>query len=115
MPSKKKPAAPVPTHVYVVMGEDHTEDSEPVTDWPVAAYLDKECAELHARHANTHADFDDFPADPGDDESDRYERWLEESNPFDDTYENGQVEAHYYVLEVPLYPHPDKYLEEKGV
>ena len=115
MPRKKPTLTTLPTHVYVVMGEDDSDDSEPVCDWCVAAYPDKETAELHARHANTHADFGNYPADPGDeDESDRYERWLDEYNPFDDAYQNGQVGAYYYVVEVPLFLHPDAYLEQKG-
>ena len=113
MPRKKPTLTTLPTHVYVVAGEDGRE--EPVPDWFVAAYFDKECADLHARHANTHADPELFPHDPDEDGFDEYERWTQTKNPFDDAYENGQVEAHYYVVEVPLFLHPDKYLEEKGV
>ncbi len=106
----------IPEFIYLVMGEDGS-DEQPVADWVVAAYPDKETAQLHAEHANRLVDEgnnllpDELPHDEYSEREEAHEEWLESHSPFDPTYENGSVEARYYVMEVPFCLHPDAFME----
>lgn len=87
-------------YVYVVIG--WTGEYSDYTQWEVAAYTDKDAAEAHAGAAGRAV------AGSGQME---YEEQEALTNPYDPNMKMYYTGTEYRVVAVPLFRHPDEYLE----